>query len=98
MNKEVEEAKEILKHLAEHAESVLLDEEGLAINKILNYIKELEESMHKERELAEAQTTYEVNEMWKEKIENKIEEVNNDTERDMLDIREVLQELLNEEE
>lgn len=35
-------------------------------------IEELKESIHKERVLAEAQTTYEVNEMWKQKIIDKI--------------------------
>lgn len=34
--------------------------------------KAVQESIHKERELAEAQTTYEVNEMWKQKIQDKV--------------------------
>lgn len=46
-----------------------------SLKRILNYIKKLEESIHKERISAEAQTTYEVNEMWKKKIENKIGEL-----------------------
>lgn len=38
-------------------------------------IKELQELIHHERISAEAQTTYEVNKTWKEKIEEKIEEL-----------------------
>lgn len=90
MNKEVEEAKEYFEELIKGYEQNLkeiedfdeYEEEQKFIKRrvsklkiLLNYIQELEELIHKERISAEAQTTYEVNKIWKEKIENKLEEV-----------------------
>lgn len=40
MNKEIEEAKKVLEHMLLHAEATLLDEEAIAMEKILKYIKE----------------------------------------------------------
>lgn len=62
MDKEVEEAKEKLDEIKTLNISIHYK---YAINRILNYIQELEE----------AQTTYEVNKIWKEKIENRIGEL-----------------------
>lgn len=125
MNKEVEEAKAYFEELIKGYEQNLkeiedfdeYEEEQKFIKRrvsklkiLLNYIQELEESIHKERISAEAQTTYEVNKIWKEKIESKIEEV--ESVLDMCKDQKVakykirlieeeiidLQELLNEEE
>lgn len=78
MNNEVEEAKERLKESLDNMLSGLLysqEDKDKDIKTLLNYIQELEESIYKERELAEAQTTYDINEIWKEKIENRIGEL-----------------------
>lgn len=50
MNKEIEEAKEILQDLLDEGFEAMCPDEAMAIEKILKYIEELEEKFNKEGE------------------------------------------------